>query len=98
MPLQYDESQQKKFDELTQEFPVMGLLGGNIACAVDETALYNPAFAQAVLLEKLYRFGDYNADAADSLITTLIDLERLGGLSHEDAQKFITQITSLITR
>lgn len=76
----------------------MGLLAGNIAYAVDETAFHNPHLAQTVLLEKLYKFGGYRAEAADSLIKTLLDLERLGGLSHSATQEFISQITALIVR
>lgn len=98
MSLTYDENQQKRLDELMQAYPVLGLLAGNIAHAVDETAFYNPHLAQTVLLEKLYKFGDYRAEAADSLITTLLDLERLGGLSHALTQEFISQITALIVR
>ena len=98
MPLRYDENQLRRLDELVEAYPVMGMLAGNIAEAVDEHAFFNPQLAQTILLEKLYKFGDYGAEAADSLIKTLLDLERLGGLSHSATQDFISQITALIAR
>lgn len=98
MPLSYNDKQKLDFNDLVQRFPVMGLLAGNIAEAVDESVLFNSELVQSILLEKLKRFGEYDAEAADSLIATLLDLERMKALSPCDAQQFTSQITALIVR